>query len=314
MRYGLSLNAILLVFAACTQQTPAPRAAHTTEETPAGATRTQIVLLGTGTPLADPERMGPCTAIVVDDRPFLVDCGAGCVRRASAATKRGVTALRMKNLSRLFITHLHSDHTLGLDDVIFTPWILGREEPLVVYGPPGTQAMVDHILAAFDQDIHVRVEGLEKGNRTGYHVDVHEFTAGEIYRDEHVTVRAFPVRHGNWEHAYGFRFETHDRTIVISGDTNPCDSLLEAARGCDVLIHEVYCQAGFDRRKPDSKAYHSAFHTSTYELAKIANELRPKLLILYHQLFFGETEEKLLSEIRERYDGAVVSGHDLDVY
>src|SRR6266568_2577571 len=100
-----------------------------------GSTRkTQIVLLGTGTPSPDPERSGPCTAIVVNGTPYLVDFGAGLVRRAAAARKEGLEA---KNLKIGFVTHLHSDHTLGLADIILTPWVMGREEPLEVYGPSG---------------------------------------------------------------------------------------------------------------------------------------------------------------------------------
>jgi ribonuclease BN (tRNA processing enzyme) len=277
-------------------------------------TRTQIVLLGTGTPVADPDRSGPCVAIVVDDEPYLVDAGPGLVRRASAAHQQGVAGLGMKNLKRLFLTHLHSDHTLGLPDLIYTPWILGREDPLEVYGPPGTQTLVDHIVVAYAEDTHLRIEGLEDGNRTGHKVIVHEIRPGDVYCDERVRVTAFPVQHGSWEHAYGFRFETPERTIVVSGDTVPVDALVEAARGCDVLIHEVYSVAGWQKRPPDSQRYHRAFHTSTRELAEIARQVQPGLLILYHQLFFGVTEDELVQEMRSCYDGAFVSGDDLDVY
>jgi len=103
--------------------------------------KTQIVLMGTGTPIPDPERAGPCTAIVVNGTPYLVDFGTGLVRRAAAAHDKGVTGLEPVNLKIGFITHLHSDHTLGFADIILTPWIMGRKEPLEVYGPAGTQDM-----------------------------------------------------------------------------------------------------------------------------------------------------------------------------
>lgn len=277
--------------------------------------RTQIVLLGTGTPNADPDRSGPAVAIVVNGESYLVDCGAGVVRRAAAAAQQsGIKALAAPNLSRVFITHLHSDHTLGLADLIFTPWVLGREVPLEIYGPKGTRAMADHIVDAYQQDIAVRTGGLEPANEQGYKVNVHEIEAGTVYRDKNVTVKAFSVRHGSWDHAFGFRFETADRTIVLSGDTAPCSGLLAGAEGCDVLIHEVYSEAGFRRRTPQWQRYHAAFHTSTRELADIATKVRPDLLILYHQLFWGTTEEDLLGEVRQSYGGRVVSGNDLDVY
>ncbi len=108
--------------------------------------QTQVVLLGTGTPLPDPERSGPCTAVVVNGIPYLIDVGTGTVRRAAAARSKGVKALEPTNLKIAFITHLHSDHTLGFADVMLTPWIMGRREPLEVYGPTGTAAMADHLL------------------------------------------------------------------------------------------------------------------------------------------------------------------------
>ena len=281
---------------------------------PPPASASRIVLLGTGTPNADPDRSGPAVAIVVGETPYLVDCGPGVVRRAAAAERRGTKALGVTNLATLFVTHLHSDHTLGYPDLIFTPWVLGRAKPLNVFGPPGIGAMTDHILAAYGEDIRIRLDGLEPANDRGYHVHANEIKPGIVYTDNNVTVKAFPVTHGSWKHSFGYRFETPDRVIVISGDTAPSESLVRHAQGCDVLIHEVYSQVAFERLPPEWQKYHSQFHTSTVELAAIANRVQPKLLILYHQLFWGESPEDLVNEIRERYDGAVVSGSDLDIY
>jgi ribonuclease Z len=174
--------------------------------------------------------------------------------------------------------------------------------------------MTDHILAAYREDIHYRSFGTEPANHQGWRVNAHEIKEGVIYQNQHVTVEAFLVKHGSWPNAYGFRFTTPDRVIVISGDTAPCESVLEYARGADILIHEVYYQKGFDQ-KPDAwKAYHSAHHTSTHELGKIAKKTQPGLLILYHILFWGATEEDLLKEISEVYPGKVAVGRDLAVY
>jgi ribonuclease Z len=174
--------------------------------------------------------------------------------------------------------------------------------------------MTDHILKAYEQDIHVRVGGLEQGSATGYQVNVHEFEPGPIYRDKNVRVTAFPVKHGSWDHAYGFRFETDDRVVVVSGDTAPCASLIQHAKGCDVLVHEVYSEAGFKRRPPGWQKYHASFHTSAVELAAIAQQVRPKLLVLTHQLLWGTSPEELVAEVKQFYNGEVRSGNDLDVY
>jgi len=275
---------------------------------------TRIVLLGTGTPNADPDRSGPSIAIVVNDTPYLIDFGPGVVRRAAAAFRNGVKGLEVKKLNRAFLTHLHSDHTAGYPDLILTPWVLERNDPLEVFGPKGIKAMTDHLLEAYREDIDIRLNGGEPSNKTGYKVVAHEIKPGVVYKDANVTVKAFLVEHGSWPEAYGFRFETADRTIVVSGDCRPSASVIENCNGCDVLIHEVYSQAGFSKRPPAWQKYHSRYHTSSRELAQLAAKARPGLLVLYHQLFWGVSEKDLLKEVRAGYSGKVVSGHDLDVY
>ena len=174
--------------------------------------------------------------------------------------------------------------------------------------------MTAHLLAAYRDDIRIRTRGLEPSNHTGYKVIAREIRPGVIYKDRNVTVKAFLVKHGSWPQAFGYRFETPDRTIVISGDCVPSASVIENCDGCDVLIHEVYSIAGFARRPPEWQKYHSNFHTSSRELAEIATRARPGLLVLYHQLLWGTTEEELIKEVQQAYSGKVVSGHDLDIY
>jgi ribonuclease BN (tRNA processing enzyme) len=276
--------------------------------------RTQVVLLGTGTPNADPERFGPSVAIVVDEIPYIVDCGPGVVRRASAAFQKGVKGLNPPLLNRLFITHLHSDHTSGYSDFLLTPAVLERKGPLLVFGPSGTKKMNDLVTEAYQADYNVRIFGLEKGDSTAYKTVVTEIKEGIIYRDSLVTVIAFTVPHGGWDEAYGFKFITPDKTIVISGDCTFNEKIIEMSKGCDILIHEVYSEEGWSKRPEKWQVYHKNAHTSTTDLAKIANEAKPKLLVLYHQLIWSSTEKKLLKEIKDHYRGKVVSGKDLDVF
>ena len=287
--------------------------------------KTRVVMLGTGTPLPDPSRSGPSTAIVVGTKAFIIDAGTGIVRRAAAARDNGVQALEPTNLKIAFLTHLHSDHTLGLPDLILTPWTMGRTEPLELYGPPGTHAMVSHILQAFAVDVKTRTEGLEHSNKTGYKVNVHEIKAGVVYKDGGVTVTAFRVKHGPLA-AFGYRFETPDRTIVLSGDTSPTNAIVENCRGCDILIAESYTKASFDLVSPVWQQYRLTFHTSAQQLGEIASEAKPGLLILFHRANPGcdqagteecrkaGSEEEMLREVRLAYPGKVVAGHDLDVY
>lgn len=233
------------------------------------ATHTQVVVLGTGTPEPYPDRSGPAVAIVVKGAAYLVDCGPRVVRRAEAAEQNGIKALDVKNLKIVFITHLHSDHTLGYPDLIFTPWVLHRRVPLQAYGPRGLRHMTDHILRAWQEDIHVRTTGLEEADRTGYQVEVHEISPGVVYQDQNVKVTAFPVKHGSWKQAFGYRFDTADRSIVLSGDTAPTDTVVTACNGCDVLLHEVYNINGAEMREEHWKEYFAAFHTSPQHWGKL---------------------------------------------
>ena len=281
----------------------------------AGADTTRVVMLGTGTPNPDPERSGPAVAIVAGGTAYLVDAGPGLVRRAAAAAGSGRTALEASRLGILFLSHLHSDHTAGLSDLIHTGWVAGRMAPLRVFGPPGTVAMAGHLTEAYGADIANRTGGLQPHTPNGWRVEAREIVPGLIYRDSLVSVTAIQVPHDGWATSFGFRFQTRDRVIVVSGDATPSNALADACNGCDVLVHEVYSTKGFATRTPDWQRYHADAHTSTAQLAALARRARPKLLVLYHQLYWGATDEDLIREIRAAgYSGAVVSARDLGVY
>jgi ribonuclease Z len=279
-------------------------------------------MLGTGTPIPDPDRMGSAVAVVVDSVAYLFDAGTGVVRRAAAAGRNGIKAFApptpkaqpAPKFDRVFLTHLHSDHTLGLADVIFTPWIQGREAPLDIYGPPGTQHLVKGILDANAEDINERAHAFGGPPRNGWNSVVHEIAEGEVFRDARITVTAFAVPHADWKYAFGYKVQTPDRTIVISGDTRPTDAIAKQCNGCDVLIHEVYSNSGFATIPALRQKYHAHAHTSATQLGDEATLARPKLLILTHQLFFGSSDDTLLAEVRSHFTGRVVSAKDLDVY
>ena len=268
---------------------------------------THVILLGTGNPNPEPERSGPAVAVVSGSSVYVVDCGPGVVRRAAQA---GVS---MAQLTRLFVTHLHSDHTAGLPDFILTPAVTGRAEPLEIYGPPGISAMTHHILQAYREDLAVRLHGLEPAVPRAYVVTAHEVKPGAIYSDASVRVIAFAVKHGSWRYAYGYRFEAKGKVVVISGDTTYDEGLIAAAKGCDILIHEVYSAKGLAGRTPDWQRYHAAFHTAAADVGRIAAQVRPGKLVLYHQLPMGETPEEVLAEVRTQFGGTVIYGKDLDV-
>jgi ribonuclease BN (tRNA processing enzyme) len=270
--------------------------------------RTKVILLGTGTPNADVNKFGPATAIVVDDQPYIIDCGPGVVRRAVAA------GLDIKKLNFLFVTHLHSDHTSGYPDFLLTPAVLERMGPLQVFGPDGIQSMNEHILKAYEKDIAVRINGEEHGTPASYKVIVSTTKPGVIFQDDKVKVTALKVNHGSWDEAFGYKFETPDKTIVISGDCTYSQNIVDACQGCDILVHEVFSEEGLSQRTAQWQNYHTKFHTSSTQLAEIANQSKPKLVVLTHELVWGSTPQKLLDEIKSKYSGKVVFGNDLDIF
>jgi ribonuclease Z len=267
-------------------------------------------MLGTGNPTADPARFGPATVILVDSTAYLIDAGIGVVRRWTAAGQANPGVPKPWMLRRLFITHLHSDHTLGYPDVIFSSWTLagGQLPPLRVFGPTGTRLMTEHLLAAYAQDIGIRtgVEG-EAAGAPPPRVDVQEITPGVVYQDALVKVTAFAVHHGTFPQAFGYRFQTPDRDIVISGDAAPPTAIPEQCHGCDILIHE----GGFFHRDGAS-AYRRTFHTSMEDLVDVARVAKPKLLVLYH--LPASDMAGPLAFIRGAYAGRVVAAKDLDVF
>ena len=271
---------------------------------------TTVVLLGTGMPRPDPNASGPATAVVVGSRVFLFDAGPGVMRRVAAAH------LPINGPTALFFTHLHSDHTLGYPDVIFTTWVMGRRKPLEAYGPHGLAAMTTHILEAWSEDEDIRTNGLEHEPANGYAVHVHEISPGVVYDSGGVRITAIPVLHGSWKEAYGYRIDTPTRSIVLSGDTRYAKSVEDAARGVDVLIHEVYPGAPAPEARPggsDWPEYMREFHTSAAELGRLAAAAQPKMLVLIHIVGDPRRDDEIVKTIQAAgYTGRVVIGKDLD--
>jgi ribonuclease Z len=245
------------------------------------------------------------------------------VRRAkSAVVDKGIAALEPVKLRVVFVTHLHSDHTVGYPDLILTPWVLGRRVPLEVYGPRGIKEMTNHVLQAYSADFKARARDRKLYSvgpfPEGHGVNAHELHAGVVFKDDNVSVTAFPTKHAM--ESFGFRFDTADRSIVISGDTNPTQATIDACNGCDVLIHEVLTREWLAKR-PDFQAYAAQHHTNTTQLTELANKARPRLLILYHASLSlrpavdpeRSTPAVLLDEM-SGFKGLVVVGRDLDVY
>ena len=274
---------------------------------------TKLFILGTGTPNPNPERMGSSYLVLANDEPYLFDYGTGVVRRIAAfSTSWGgkYQALEVENLKYAFLTHIHSDHTLGLADLIITPWIMGRSEPLKIFGPKGAEYMHTNIIKAYQPDIDYRIYGTQPQNSTGYKVIFNELKDKFVYQDENIKVTAFLNDHGDLQESYGFLIETTDKKILISGDTAMSKNLISYGENLDYLIHEIYSQKGFNNKTPDWQKYHQAHHTGPKEVAEIANLLQPKSLILSHILFWGSSEQEILDEVKTFYSGKIIVAED----
>ena len=275
---------------------------------------TKLIVLGSGTPNPDPNRAGSAYAVVVNETPYLIDFGPGVIRRAASLSPPWggkIEAMTVKNFEHAFLTHIHSDHSAGLADLLLTPWIMGRDKKLNLYGPKGLEQMASSTLEAFEDDINYRIYGTQPSNKMGYKFNFYLLSEGLIYEDENVSVEAFTVPHGSFDDAYGFRFTTEDKVIVFSGDTGPSKTLEKFAAGADILVHEVYSNAGFLKKTKDWQIYHQGHHTSTFEVGEIASRAKPKLLLLSHILFWGSSTDEILKETQSTYKGEIKIAEDL---
>ena len=266
-----------------------------------------ITLTGTGSPMIDPNRAGPSTLVTAGDQTFLVDCGRGVLMRAAAV---GVGAA---NLTALLLTHLHSDHITDLSDVITTRWINSfGPAPLPIIGPPGTRAVVEATMAALAPDISYRI---------GHHADitappevvVHEYAAGQVWDSGGVVITAAPTDHRPVEPTIAFRIEFGGKSVVLAGDTVPCDSLDELARGANALVHTVI-RADLVEQIPVQRLKDILdYHSSVEQAAATAARAGVDTLVLTHYVppLAAGQEEQWRALAAGEFSGRVELGDDL---
>ena len=270
----------------------------------------QITLLGTGVPMPNPKRRGPSQLIRAGQHNILIDCGSGVVNQMV------LSGIRPAQVNHLFITHHHSDHYIDLDHFIITRWIFGDGAPLHVYGPPRQKQMIEDILKLHEYDLKIRVEH-QGGGRSLPEIITHEYDEGELLDLDGLKVTAFRVEHPPIDYAYGFRFDTKDRSIALSGDTRPCENLVKHAHGVDVLVHECMHSAkapfipgsGWESKEQRLEAM-AKYHTFPDQLGLVARDAAPKLLATTHMNPVSEAWE--LQEIISRdHSGPLIIGADL---
>lgn len=276
---------------------------------------TQVVVLGTGTPIPDAFRAGSSIAVIHRGESYLFDAGAGAVRNAVIARyKYDIPSLYPSLICCVFFTHLHSDHTMDFSELAHTMW-WRRNAGLRAWGPEGIERVANGLLEMNSVDVDLRTGGLQPvQNPDGFRVAAETIEPGILLEKDDLVIEAFAVDHGDIHPAYGFKVTTDDLSIVISGDTAYSEAIVEKAQGVDLLFHEVISQQGLLQNSPGFQRYHNSAHTTSEELARLANIARPGLLVLYHGLFYGTEEELVLDEISAIYDGEVILAEDLDVF
>ena len=279
------------------------------------AAETKVVVLGTGTPILDYQRAGAGIAIIHNGRSYVFDVGAGVVQRTIEASQRlGIQALSPTSIDRVFFTHLHSDHMLDFVELASTLW-WRRTSQIQAWGPRGLSALADGMYEMMASDIRIRTNGNQPVvNPEYYKVITKEIEPGIVLEEDGIRIQAFQVPHGDVKPAFGYRVTTPDKVIVISGDTAYSENLVAMALGADILFHEVISEAGLKELDSFWQNYHSRSHTTSSELARVANKARPALLVLYHVAVYGAPADSALREIQALYDGKVVQARDLDTY
>ncbi|WP_198333226.1 MBL fold metallo-hydrolase [Psychrobacter aquimaris] len=284
--------------------------------TVAANAETRVIMLGTGTPVPSAERAGSGVAIIYNNEAYLFDMGHGTVQRSIQAWKKmDAPELNPTKIKNVFLTHLHSDHTLDYPELAATYW-WRRDQQLHAYGPTGLQDMTNGYYDMQKMDISLRLNGnTPVRDANMYKVAITEISKdGIIFDKNDVTVEAFTVSHGDIEPAYGYKVTTPDKTIVISGDTTYNENLVKKAENVDILIHEVISHEGWSALDKNWQNYHQLSHTLTTDLAKVANKTKPGLLVLTHVLHYGAPIETAYTEISALYDGKVSLANDLDEY
>src|SRR4029450_4310232 len=258
----------------------------------------RVTLLGTGTPFPNVEQFGSAILVEVAGKALLVDCGRGVV---IFPTQAGVNP---KDIDGLFLTHLHSDHVVGIPDLWLSGWFLGRNKPLPIWGPPGTSSMAERLVQAFAFDIHIRQAAPHPLPAKGVEIDAKEVAQGEIYNDGSTRVSAFLVNHGTVKPAFGYRIDSGGHSVVISGDTKFCQNLIDFAKGADCLIHAAWSASWKNPAPPAMRSIASA-----EDVGRVFAIVKPKLAVIYHY----KEEERLEDAVRKEYKGPLVIARDLMV-
>ena len=307
-------RALLLACACAALLCGRAQAQGTAAPPPAAAEEFRVTLLGTGSPAPVMRRFGPGVLVEAGGRKLLIDCGRGTTQRLLQA------GLRLGQVDALFLTHLHSDHVVGIPDLWLTGWLEAsyaqRKGPLRVHGPQGTRALMQGLTQAYQWDIQARIAD-QNLSADSVRAEVQEFKTGVVYEHGGVKVTAFEVDHGDLlKPAVGFRVDYGGRSVTVSGDTRFSENLIRHAAGTDLLVHQVAAVREELLKNPVFQVI-LAHHTSPEEAGTVFSRVKPRQAVFYHFVLLGApgvppvTEQDVLQQARRHYDGPLLIGEDL---
>lgn len=308
--HPFALPAIVLSLAALEPVPPPHTRATGSRDTTAAARQPpageiRVTLLGTGTPRPFMDRFGPSILVEAGAEKFVFDAGRGAMQRLYQLD------VPYSDLTGVFLTHLHSDHTVGLPDLWLTGWLISNaDQPLELWGPAGTVNMAEGLQRAYKFDIDIR-ERDDKAPAAGGRIVAHDIGEGVVLDRGGVKVTAFLVDHGLVRPALGYRIDAGGRSVVLSGDTRYSPNLIRFAKGTDLLIHEIAAATPERLRRSEHARTIIAHHTTPDRAAEIFTQVRPKLAVFSHFVLLGTTAEDVLRMTRESYAGPVQLGEDL---
>lgn len=270
----------------------------------------KVTLLGTGAPPPVMNRFGPSILVEAGGQKFLFDAGRGAMQRLAQIK------VRWQDVDGVFLTHLHSDHTVGFPDLWLTGWLVGpgRDRPLNVWGPRGTKKMMSHLEQAYEYDIRVRPYA-DRASPDGAVILAEDIGEGVAFEKAGVKITAFEVDHKPVNPAFGYRVDYGGRTVVLSGDTRVSENLVRYAQGVDVLIHEVVAPETFQRAgtTPERAKSIAAQHVTPEQAGEVFSRVKPRLAVYSHILLPTATEQDVIPSTRTTYSGPLELGEDLMV-
>lgn len=263
-------------------------------------TNLKIHFLGTGSPIPLTSRFGPSILIQAGDQYLLFDGGRGAIQRIYSL------GIPFPKIDKLFITHLHSDHTVGIPDIFLTSWVRGRKTPFEVWGPEGTTHLMNGIRSAFEYDIKIRID-----QNDGSNIKIHDIDEGVIYDKDELQVIAFQVDHGPVKPAFGYRINYKGKSVLLSGDTRYDENLIKYAKDVDVIVHEVASTSDNMANAMPMTQKIVDIHTTPEEAGKIFALINPKLAIYSHIVLFDVSDDELVRKTNKNYQGPLLVANDL---